>query len=415
MATKSTARGLSRVLNRTTPDPEAPAEPGKVVPLKPDKRTGGAGRILVERRELARALARLAKLVDPRSAVAALSGVRIHTLEDRAVIDGTDLSCSLRVELEAGYEGELDALVSLKDLRNALKPFNAVELLELSAQDEFVHGAMDVRSGTRRVKVRGLRFEDWPKTPFDEKPGAKIVHGGTGFAEAVAAALPHASKDPTRAVLTGICLEPDRLIATDSYRLVKIAYEGIELSDEATGREPCERVNVPARELNLAVEKLGEREGVIIERLGEQHVRLRRAGETWLLRLIGGDYPNWRQLIPDSEPESIVTVERDRLKEALDAAATQVSKNVPLRIEIGPDQLALQVQVPDGVSYEDVLSVEVDGTLDQAYGVNPDYLSDCVWSMAEGDVTLRIYSPLWPILLDAGEDCAIVMPVRLTV
>ena len=186
-----------------------------------------------------------------------------------------------------------------------------------------------------------MRGEDFP--PLPEPGGDQVVSmPAPAFVDTIARVSRSASRDETRPILTGILVSAAgdelRMVATDSYRLsVK----------ETKLEAPLEggfEANVPAR----ALEELGRlvRDEVKEIRIGVRtnQVVFEVGGVTLSSRLIDGQFPNYRQLLPEGY-EHELTVARDELLEVVRRISLMAQKNAPLRLSfsegevtrLGPD------------------------------------------------------------------------------
>src|SRR5207302_3403248 len=148
------------------------------------------------------------------------------------------------------------------------------------------------------IHLRTRRAEDCPTLPSPE-PDTRLERPADACVQTVSRVARSASRDETRPVLTGIQVSASerelRMVATDSYRLsVK----------ETALEEPLAsafEVNVPARALQeLARVSAGVEEGKLAVSVLQNQVVFGLDGVVLSSRLIDGQFPNYRQLLPDS-------------------------------------------------------------------------------------------------------------------
>lgn len=109
--------------------------------------------------------------------------------------------------------------------------------------------------------------------------------------------VPFASKDEARPILTCINIEPDNLVATDSYRLLNITGDFHELPEGL----------YEAKALELALSIYGEEEPIRSEN------NILRIG-TMVIRPTDGEYPNWKQLVPNYDTLKVTLPLAKKLK-----------------------------------------------------------------------------------------------------
>jgi DNA polymerase III sliding clamp (beta) subunit (PCNA family) len=311
--------------------------------------------------DVANALRFAMKFAHPRSAVEALAGVKIRKHGRELVLETTDLTSAARVYLAGEVEGKPEVLVSIKDLETVLKAAKG-RTIRLTPED----GKVAVQAGSRRVKLPQLRHEDWPKldgrfpTPL-EKPTVHAV--GADLALQVGSASTFASTDETRPILTGVLVDPTKacMVATDSYFLGHVGLPGRLVKGPAG--------NVPWKPFLAAVKGLGDDEGVILElhhtgdKDGNGQAVIRRSGAEISIRLTGGVYPKWDQLLP---PEGAYQVDMqmplDRLLEVLTAAQNTLTANEPVVVSVDPaaQQIVIRAESKkSGAVMEDTIDGEV--------------------------------------------------------
>ena len=201
------------------------------------------------------------------------------------------------------------------------------------------------------------------------------------------------------------------MVATDSYRL---AVKRTELEKEIGGEL---QANIPARalrELGRIVTTDGV-ESVSVALLRNQAIF--KAGDILLnTRLIEGQFPNFRQLLPESY-EHDVRLRRSDLLDVTRRVSQLAQRNAPLRLSFSSGELTVAASTPDVGDAEESLPVSFEGE-SLEIGFNPDFLREGIESVEGDEVMLRLISPLRPGLLQPvdNEDFRyLVMPIRLNV
>ena len=320
------------------------------------------------------------------------------------------MDVSLRVPLEAEVAREGMVVLPARLLLDVTRVLPGAEAsLELRAAEQDV----EVISGKATFHIRTLRAEDFPPFPDPDSDGAVSlpVQAFVTTAQKVAGS---ASRDETRPVLTGILVSASqrelRMVATDSYRLsVK------ETRLEAPLEAPFE-VNVPARALQELARITGGEDGELSISVLQNQVVFRLGGTTLSSRLIEGQFPNYRQLLPDSF-EHELALSGDELTDVVRRISLLAQKNAPLRLAFAPGELTVSAQTPDVGEASESLPVAFQGEALEI-GFNPDFLRDGLEAIGEGDMLLKLISPLRPGLIESGGDGGfryLIMPIRLNV
>src|SRR5204862_3000713 len=124
-------------------------------------------------------------------------------------------------------------------------------------------------------------------------------------------------------------------------------------------------------------------------------------GATLSSRLIDGQFPNYRQLLPE-EFEHELTVARAELEEVVRRISLLAQKNAPLRLAFAEGELTVSAQTPDVGEARETIPVPFAGEPFEI-GFNPEFLKDGLESVAADDVVLKLISPLRPGLVEAGD------------
>jgi DNA polymerase III subunit beta len=366
-------------------------------------------KINATRQALLDALLVVSRAVSARAALQALSGILI-TAEENARLRATDMELGLDVGLEAEIEGSGAVVLPGRLLVEVVRslPDGPVTLALREAERD-----VEITAGSSRFHLRTLPADDFPR--FPEPEGDPIELPAQALQETINRVARAASRDEARPVLTGVLVttEGDQLtmVATDSYRL---AVKRTKLESPVDkGLE----ANVPAR----ALRELAR----LIDAVGDQALRvwltrnqaLFRVGTVSLSsRLIDGQFPNHRQLLPESY-EHEVKLPRAELLEVTRRVSQLAQRNAALRLSFSEGELVVSAETPDLGDAREGLPAPYSGELLEI-GFNPEFVRDGLESIDADEVVVKLISPLRPGLLEpAGSDdfSYLVMPIRLNV
>jgi DNA polymerase-3 subunit beta len=139
-------------------------------------------------------------------------------------------------------------------------------------------------------------------------------------------------------------------------------------------------------------------------------------GVTLSSRLIDGQFPNYRQLLPESF-EHELRISATELTDVVRRISLLAQKNAPLRLAFAPGELTVSAQTPDVGEALESLPVAFQGE-PLEIGFNPEFLRAGLESVEEGDVLLKLISPLRPGLIESADGSGflyLIMPIRLNV
>ena len=361
-------------------------------------------RATCSRNELAAALGTVARGLSTRGAVQVLSGILLRGEEGKLTLASTDMEISLRASIASDIAGEGGVVVPgrlLTDLARLL-PDDTVTLAYEEGE-----GVLGITSGSHASRLNVYSAEDFPRLPPTDIPLHTIAAPALlATIEKVARA---ASRDESRPVLTGILVrfEGDQLImaATDSYRL---AVKETQLEESGPELDAI----IPARALQELARLAGSADEVQLG-VHENHV-IFSAGDVWLTsRRIDGQFPNYKQLLPESF-EAEITTAREPLLEVIRRAGVLAQRNAPLRLRFAEGELAVSAQTQDvGEAHE---SIPIDYAGDALeIGFNPDFLRDGLEAVNGETVQLKLINPLRPGLIVSPDErfSYLIMPIRL--
>ena len=360
--------------------------------------------------ELLTQLQTVTRVASTRSAIQALSGVMISAQEGSSPeLLATDMEIGLRVPLDAEMASPGAAVLPARLLLDVARSLPADQLtLELRTAEQDV----ELISGPATFHLRTLRAEDFPTLP-SPSADTRIALPAEAFVETISRVARSASRDETRPVLTGILMSASgqelRMVATDSYRLsVK------QTALEAPLQGSLE-ANIPARALQELARIAQQAEGQSLAVSVGQNQVVFELGEIVLSsRMIDGQFPNYRQLLPESVEHEL------RLSSAeITGVARRISllaqKNAPLRLSFREGELTISAQTPDVGEASEMIPVPFHGEPFEI-GFNPEFLRDGLESVESDELVLKLISPLRPGLIespDSGDFVYLIMPIRL--
>ncbi|MBA3347669.1 MAG: DNA polymerase III subunit beta [Actinobacteria bacterium] len=360
-------------------------------------------KISCTRDELVAKLGIVSRAVSTRGAVQVLSGILLTADETGLTLAATDMELSLRTKLDAEVEGDGAVVIPgklLVDLARLL-PDNRVTI-EYRPEEGVAH----VSSGTASYRLNTYAADDFPRLPALDAQLHAIDRAA--LLATVDRVVRSASRDESRPVLTGILVRFDGsklvMVATDSYRL------SVKETPLASTAPELEAI-IPAR----ALQELSRLAGGDTVELGvhENYVVFGTA-DAWLTtRRIDGQFPNYRQLLPEAF-EIELTVARMELFDVVRRVSVMAQRNSPLRLRFAEGELTVSAQTQDVGEARETMPVPYTGE-EFTIGFNADFLRDGVDSISGDDIQVKLINPLRPaILVDpAGDFTYLIMPIRL--
>ncbi len=333
-----------------------------------------------------------------------LAGIRMEIAGDSLTITGTDLELTIRLTIDVGGDRDGAAVVPARLVGDIVKalPAGAVSI-DLN-DDE-----MSISAGRSEFSVRPLSLDDYPVQ--SESSAESVIVPAEAMAEALSQVVRAASTDDARAVLTGVLLASEddgvRMVATDSYRLA------VRDLPESSVLGSGQKVLIPAKALNELQRLIGDASELSV-RLGEREAIFDIGNTRLSTRLIEGEFPNYRNLLPSSQP-NVLTVGKAAMVDAIRRVKLLAQDSTPVRLELGGDTVRLTAITQDVGNAAEEVDAGYEGE-EMVVAFNPDYLAAGVDAVDSDDVTLTTMDPMKPaVLRGVGRDdyLYLLMPVRV--
>lgn len=358
-----------------------------------------------EREVLADALATAGRAATGRTgALPVLSGLRLEQKGNKLTVTGTDLDLTIQLTIEVGGDRDGGVVLPARLSADIVRSLGQGKV-EVSVEGEEV----SISNGRSNFVVRPLNFDDYPK--LASPATSSVTLPAAQFGDALRQVVRAASTDEARPILTGVMMTAEgdglRMVATDSYRLAVRDLVGQQVL------KADQKVLVPGRALTELQRLVSGGEDVTM-RLGDRDATFEVGSTRLTTRLIEGEFPNYRQLIPASHPNTL-TVEREPLLEAIRRVKILAKDATPVRLQMGGDTLRLTAITQDVGNATEELDAQFKGS-ELTVAFNPDYLAAGVEACNGTSVTLFTLDALKPaVVRGVGNDdyLYLLMPVRV--
>ena len=369
--------------------------------------------VTVRREDLVRGLHLVQGVVERRNTLPILANVLIEPAAEGIALTATDMEVGLRGLVTAQVKKKGTVTLNARKLYEIAREVTAEEVVLKSVQA----GWVEVLAGRSKFKIVSLDAKDFPQLPLgtDAPEGTTISIAVGTLREMIDRTLFAVSSDETRFNLSGVFVgnEDDgvlRMVATDGHRLAMI--------DRRLPNARLERGAImPRKGLVEARKLLDEAEDPEVTMVvSPKDVRLILRSLSFFMRLVEGDFPDYRQVVPGAARVQ-ARANRDDFLSALrriSLLASERSHGVKLHLERG--KLELWASNPDQGEASEELDVQHTGE-PLTIGFNARYLIDVLTVHAEGDVIeLGFTDEVGPGVVRGSQDpdyTYVVMPMRL--
>jgi len=379
-------------------------------------------RFRVERDVLADAVAWAARTLPSRPSVPVLAGIRLEA-GDVLNVSSFDYEVSAEVSLPVTTAEPGTALVSgrlLAEITRSL-PDRPVEV--------GTDGSKVVLScGSATFTLLTMPVEDYPSLP--QMPPSTGSAESDVFAAAVAQVAVAAGRDETLPVLTGVRVEIEgdtiTLAATDRYRLAvrELRWNPLQEGISATALVPARTLADTARsltsgaEVSIALGLPGQAGAEITA--GEGMIGFEGGGRRTTTRLLDGEFPKFRSLLPD-QVNAVAELQTAAFVESVKRVSLVAERSTPVRLAFSAGQLVLEAGTGDEAQAVEALEASLDGD-DIQIAFNPQYLLDGLTAIDSDTARISFTIPTKPAVITgkpAGENPGepdyryLLMPIRL--
>lgn len=367
--------------------------------------------LTISKEQIINGLQAVQNVVSTRTTLPILSNVLLRAEGEKLALTATDLDVTISCEVEAKVKKPGAATVPVKRLFGIVRELSNAEI-DMEVDDK---NTCSIRSGPSFYKINGLAAEEFPPLPnFKEDKKVTLPQETVkGMLKKTSFAV---STDESRYVLNGIFISLKdhkmTMVATDGRRLAMVDEE-VDVSEKSQGEFiiPAKTVN----ELNRLLVDKGELEMRYAENQASFTLKDEKGSSILVIsKLIEGNYPNYRQVIP-SETKERVTLVREEFLHALRRAEIMTSeKSNSVKLSFGKNKLEITANSPEVGEAKESLAINYKGP-EMAIAFNPKYMIDPLNSMADDEVFLELIDELSPgVLKINGPFLYVVMPMRLS-
>jgi DNA polymerase-3 subunit beta len=270
--------------------------------------------------------------------------------------------------------------------------------------------------GSARYRLMGMLADEFPEPPKLSERKHTTVLPVEVLLEGLRSTIFAVSTDDAKPILNGVNLIAEapkmEFAATDGHRLAVLQTE---ISD---GEEmPSVQVTIPARamrELERMLDK--QAEGAIAVQFDQTQIMFETAKQTLTSRLLDGNYPNYRQLLPKDFVYQ-VTVDRKAFLASLERVAVladNLTHLVKLNIDSIKQEIVISAESGEANGQDSLTAQIAGGSIEIAF--NEKYLSEGIKAMSTTEIQMRINSPISPVVftpVGGSKLTYLIMPIQI--
>lgn len=358
----------------------------------------------VTQENLTKALQTVARVATGRSTLPILSNVLIQTVDNRLSISATNLDIAITqfIGAKVTKNGSLTVPARLMQDFVANLPSGPIHLQQ---KDHKLH----IQAGSYESTINGALADEYPIMPAISQ-GTTWKITAQLFKKALSQVVIAASSDEARPILTGVFLHSNEgnlfMVATDSYRL----------AEKNLGKQP-ESVSllVPATAMQDTLRIIGDFNEEIMVTHDDQQVLFNVGDVELVARLLEGEYPDYRRLIPKdfSTTAAIYRAEFINITKVSSLFARESAGSITL--ELGETKQTMSVRSVASQLGENSAIAEGEVKGSGEITLNSRYLLEGLQAFDGEKITIGFNGKLEPVVLKdaaSGDYLHIVMPLK---
>ena len=367
--------------------------------------------LTITKEQILAGLQAVQNVVGVRTTLQILSNVLLRAEGDKLEFTATDLDVTVSRTVEAKVKKPGSSTVPVKKLFGIVRELNGNEI-DLEVDDKNI---ATIRSGSSFYKIHGLSADEFPPLPkFKENKKVKLPQETVkGMMRKTSFAI---STDESRYVLNGIFLSLKdhkmTMVATDGRRLALVDEE-VENTEKSQGE-----FIVPAKAVS-ELNRLFQDKGDVEIKFSDNQAAFtltddKGASVLVITKLIEGNYPNYRQVIPGEAKERVALVREEFLHALRRAEIMTSEKSNSVKLTFTKNRLEITANSPEVGEAKESLAINYKGK-DMAIAFNPKYMIDPLNALEQDEVFIELIDELSPgVLKINGPFLYVVMPMRLS-
>jgi DNA polymerase III subunit beta len=370
-------------------------------------------KLTIAKDQLLAGLQSVQNVVGSRTTLPILSNVLLVAADGKLGLTATDLDVTITAHVPALIEKPGKVTLPVRKIVEIAREVVATEV-ELDVDDKAV---ASVRAGGAFFKVNGLAADEYPPVPAFAKNRTVVLPQDklSAMLRKTAFAV---STDESRFVLNGIFMSLGEnkltLVATDGRRLA-LCEEEVEIPTDSQAD-----FIVPTKAIN-ELTRLLQSTGVVELKFTENQASfdLKSAADASpnavvITKLVDGNYPNYRQVIP-TETQERISLSREELLKALRLAEIMTTdKQNSVKLTFSRNQLAITANAPEVGEARQTVAINYKGK-DFAIAFNPGFLMDPLKALENDEVHLELTDELSPGVMKTNEPFLyVIMPMRMS-
>jgi len=357
------------------------------------------------------------KIVSTRSTLPIIGNILLEASKTKLKISANNLEIGMEVFIKASIEEEGAVLVPAKVFSGIVAKLPDTEII-VKTLDK---GIVKISYKQSNFNINGLSPDEFPTLP-KVKEGKSVAIDAKLLSEMIEQSVFSVSMSEDKYVLSGVLMEFGksqasgdtsnmRMVSTDGYRLSKRASKiPGNISFESSMIVPAKALSEVSRVIQA------DPSGEVEITLGGDHVAFKYKDTLIVSRLIQGQFPDYRQVIPKGS-ETKISMNNKMFLFAIERAAVIASSSANIiKLEVKGGKMHVIANAPDVGNVNEIIEAEIRGSERSLVAFNVRLIIDALKVIKEEKIVLELSGPLSPGLMRpvGGDDYTyIIMPIRV--
>lgn len=359
---------------------------------------------VISKIDLVNLIGKIQSIVTNKPTIPILANVLIEAIDDQLILSATDLTVSMRCQVEAKVVEEGSIALPARRFFQLVRELTAPQVKITVHPGEIA----EITTGTSVFKINGMNKAEFPTLP-DLSGSPEITLTNTILKEMLSKTVFSAAREDSRYMLNGVQLQvagqKATFIGTDGKRMAK-TFAPVDSS--VTGSYV-----IPLKAVEEMTKMLDDSENKIHLNLGHDKISLECGPLTLVTKLLSGQYPDVERVIPTKLSQNF-SVHREELMSLLRQVSlftSESSSSVRFSFETG--QLSLAAMSSDIGEGRVSMPVDYAGAkLEIAF--NPYFFLDILRHSKDETVRFGLNDPHNPgLITDSTQALFVIMPMRL--
>ena len=363
-------------------------------------------KLAVTKEALLEGLQRTQNVVSNRPTLPILTNALLEADEEGLWITTTDLEVGIRCRVEARVEKTGSTTLPARKLVSIIRELPSSEII----LDVDSKNAASIRCGASFFKIFGLPKEEFPAFPAFEEPKSLTIRQSE-LKDGLRKTSYAISSDEARYVLNGI------LFSLKDNKLMLVATDGRRLAlfdSDLEFPESHERDFILPTKAVTELQRLLSEDGEVEISSSENLVSFELNGARLVSKLVEGNYPNYRQVIPGEAKERIA-LEREAFHNCVRRVSILSSdKTSSVRLNFTKNNLDITANTPEVGEAKESMSINYKGR-DISIAFNPEFLMDPLRNLPNDEVFLELIDEMSPGVIKIQTPFLyVIMPMRVS-